>query len=198
MVSQSVRVQQWTADQRRVGDVPQFRDEAVDEEAPETASQDRRLQRAVEQDSVKVDKTTPQQRISERTGKHIGVIEVVLGFYCSPGVFFCPLSPQFGPFLPPVGLSSFCSWASFATPKSRRALPQLLFRPPSPLSPESLLALPKLFFLHPPSPKAFLTPSPLPKAFLPPFPRLVLPPIVAYTRWVSVLPPIVAHMCVDV
>ena len=29
----------------RIGDVPQFREEIVDEEAPETASQDRLLQR---------------------------------------------------------------------------------------------------------------------------------------------------------
>ena len=40
-------------------------------EATETSSQDRNLQRTMEQDSVEVDKTTPQERISERMSKQI-------------------------------------------------------------------------------------------------------------------------------
>ena len=42
------RVQQLTVEQ--IGDVPQLREEIVDEEAPETASQDRRLQRTGKRD----------------------------------------------------------------------------------------------------------------------------------------------------
>ena len=46
-------------------------------EAAETLSRDRNLQRTVEQDFVEVDKTTtPQERISGRMGKPIGVNEV--------------------------------------------------------------------------------------------------------------------------
>ena len=53
-------------------------------------------------------------------------------------VFFCPSPPSLDFFAPPsVGLSSFCSWTSLTTPKSRRALPQLFFRP----HPESLFSL---------------------------------------------------------
>ena len=37
----------------------------------ETSSQDQNLERAVEQDSVELDKTTPHERISERMEKHI-------------------------------------------------------------------------------------------------------------------------------
>ena len=71
------RVQRRVAD--RIGDVPQFREETVDEEAPETASQDLRLQRTVERslvDHVEAAKIALQERISERMCEQFGVIEV--------------------------------------------------------------------------------------------------------------------------
>ena len=46
-------------------------------EATKTSSKDMNLQGTVEQDPVEVDKTTPQERISERMGKRITVVEVI-------------------------------------------------------------------------------------------------------------------------
>ena len=45
-------------------------------EAAKTPSRCQNLQRTVEQDFVEVDKTTPQERMSERTGEQSRVIEV--------------------------------------------------------------------------------------------------------------------------
>ena len=129
-----------------------------------------------------------------------------LGFYCSLPlhVFFCPSSlhpilafsapplRQFGPFFAtPVGLSSFCSWASFATPKY------------GVLTDSSSSDLTRVFIG---TPKAFLSPHPK-KLFLP-LPKGLFYPhccshtldqcftlIIAHTRLACVLSlhPIVAH-----
>ena len=88
------RVQQLTVEQ--IGDVSQFRDEIVDEEAPETAGQDRLLQRTGERafvDHIEAAKIALRERISERMCEQSGVIEVSKNS-CQENVEIVRILPQ--------------------------------------------------------------------------------------------------------